>query len=120
MTDAEGRRVGDSRSDAAVELRVAAKLENLAVLRAVVGAVQALAVAKQGSMQSRPRPTTWCSWIAKCPMSMAMRPHAKFGNGRNSKVCLRAYPSWPSRLTPCKATAKNAKLPAWMITSPSP
>lgn len=39
MTDAEGQRVAESRGVAAVELRVAAKVENLAVLRTVVGAV---------------------------------------------------------------------------------
>ena len=39
MTDAEGQRVAKSRGVAAVELRVAAKVENLAVLRTVVGAV---------------------------------------------------------------------------------
>lgn len=42
MTDAQSRfsdRFGDQRSLAAVELRVAAKLENLAVLRTLVGAV---------------------------------------------------------------------------------
>ncbi len=38
MTDA-GRRLGDKRSAAAVELRVAARVENLAVLRTLVGAV---------------------------------------------------------------------------------
>lgn len=38
MTDA-GRRLGDTRSAAAVELRVAARVENLAVLRTLVGAV---------------------------------------------------------------------------------
>ncbi len=38
MTDAEGQRLVD-RGLAAVELRVAAKVENLAVLRTVVGAV---------------------------------------------------------------------------------
>lgn len=41
MTDGEGRRSGD-RSSAAVELRIAAQLENLAVLRTVVGAVGTL------------------------------------------------------------------------------
>lgn len=41
MTDGEQRRGGERRSPAAVELRVAAKLENLAVLRTVVGAVGA-------------------------------------------------------------------------------
>lgn len=39
MTDGESRRGGEKRSPAAVELRVAAQLENLAVLRTVVGAV---------------------------------------------------------------------------------
>jgi anti-sigma regulatory factor (Ser/Thr protein kinase) len=39
MTDGEGRRSGERRSSAAVELRIAAQLENLAVLRTVVGAV---------------------------------------------------------------------------------
>lgn len=39
MTDDESRRGGQQRSSAAVELRVAAKLENLAVLRTLVGAV---------------------------------------------------------------------------------
>ena len=39
MTDAEGQRVAESRGVAAVELRVAATLENLAVLRTMVGAV---------------------------------------------------------------------------------
>jgi serine/threonine-protein kinase RsbW len=39
MTDGESRRGAEWRSAAAVELRVAAKLENLAVLRTVVGAV---------------------------------------------------------------------------------
>ena len=39
MTDAEGQRVAESRGVAAVELRVAAKVENLAVLRTLVGAV---------------------------------------------------------------------------------
>jgi serine/threonine-protein kinase RsbW len=39
MTEGENRRSGDTRSPAAVELRIAARLENLAVLRTVVGAV---------------------------------------------------------------------------------
>ncbi|MEI6252655.1 MAG: ATP-binding protein [Mycobacteriaceae bacterium] len=39
MTDGGSRRGGDERSPAAVELRVAAHLENLAVLRTVIGAV---------------------------------------------------------------------------------
>lgn len=39
MTDAEGRRMAEPRGVAAVELRVAARLENLAVLRTLVGAV---------------------------------------------------------------------------------
>lgn len=39
MTDGERRHGGERRSPAAVELRVAAQLENLAVLRTVVGAV---------------------------------------------------------------------------------
>ena len=39
MTDGESRRGGENRSAAAVELRVAAQLENLAVLRTVIGAV---------------------------------------------------------------------------------
>lgn len=39
MTDCENRRNGERLSPAAVELRVAAKLENLAVMRTVVGAV---------------------------------------------------------------------------------
>ena len=39
MTDAETQRTAESRGLAAVELRVAAKVENLAVLRTVVGAV---------------------------------------------------------------------------------
>jgi len=39
MTDGESRRGGKKMSPAAVELRVAARLENLAVLRTVVGAV---------------------------------------------------------------------------------
>lgn len=39
MADAEGRPGAESRGVAAVEVRVAAKLENLAVLRTVVGAV---------------------------------------------------------------------------------
>jgi len=39
MTDGERRRGGTRRNPAAVELRVAARLENLAVLRTVVGAV---------------------------------------------------------------------------------
>lgn len=39
MTDGENRRGPESRGPAAVELRVAARLENLAVLRTVVGAV---------------------------------------------------------------------------------
>ena len=39
MTEGESRRDGEQRNPAAVELRVAAKLENLAVLRTVVGAV---------------------------------------------------------------------------------
>lgn len=39
MTDAESRQAPALRGAAAVELRVAAKLENLAVLRTVVGAV---------------------------------------------------------------------------------
>lgn len=39
MTDGESRCGGEKRSPAAVELRVAAQLENLAVLRTVVGAV---------------------------------------------------------------------------------
>ena len=39
MTDGEGRRGGEDRGPAAVEVRVAAQLENLAVLRTVVGAV---------------------------------------------------------------------------------
>jgi anti-sigma regulatory factor (Ser/Thr protein kinase) len=39
MTDGESRPGGEKRSPAAVELRVAARLENLAVLRTVVGAV---------------------------------------------------------------------------------
>lgn len=39
MTDGESRRGGEQRTSAAVELRIAAKLENLAVLRTVVGAV---------------------------------------------------------------------------------
>jgi serine/threonine-protein kinase RsbW len=41
MTDGQHRRAGEQRSPAAVELRVAAKLENLAVLRTVVGAIGA-------------------------------------------------------------------------------
>ena len=41
MTDGESRRSGQSRGAAAVELRVAARLENLAVLRTLVGAVGA-------------------------------------------------------------------------------
>jgi len=39
MTDGEGRRSGERRSSAAVELRIAAQLENLAALRTVIGAV---------------------------------------------------------------------------------
>ena len=39
MTDGESRRGGHERSPAAVELRVAARLENLAVLRTVIGAI---------------------------------------------------------------------------------
>ncbi len=39
MTDGESRRGGEQRSPAAVELRIAATLENLAILRTVVGAV---------------------------------------------------------------------------------
>jgi anti-sigma regulatory factor (Ser/Thr protein kinase) len=39
MTDGASRRSGGQRSPAAVELRIAAQLENLAVLRTVVGAV---------------------------------------------------------------------------------
>jgi anti-sigma regulatory factor (Ser/Thr protein kinase) len=39
MTDGESRHSGVQRSSAAVELRIAAALENLAVLRTVVGAV---------------------------------------------------------------------------------
>lgn len=39
MTDGQSHRGGEQRSAAAVELRVAAKLENLAILRTVVGAV---------------------------------------------------------------------------------
>lgn len=39
MTDGESRRGGGKRGPAAVELRVAARLENLAVLRTVVSAV---------------------------------------------------------------------------------
>jgi anti-sigma regulatory factor (Ser/Thr protein kinase) len=39
MTDGESHRGGDKRSPAAVELRVAAQLENLAVLRTMIGAV---------------------------------------------------------------------------------
>jgi anti-sigma regulatory factor (Ser/Thr protein kinase) len=39
MNDAESRGSAAQRSDSAVELRVAARLENLAVLRTVVGAV---------------------------------------------------------------------------------
>ena len=39
MTDGASRRGGEKMSPAAVELRVAARLENLAVLRTVVGAV---------------------------------------------------------------------------------
>lgn len=39
MTDGEGRRGGENRGPAAVEVRVAAELENLAVLRTVVGAI---------------------------------------------------------------------------------
>lgn len=39
MTDGEGRLGGTARTPAAVELRVAARLENLAVLRTLVGAV---------------------------------------------------------------------------------
>ena len=42
MTDGGSRRGGDERSPAAVELRVAAQLENLAVLRTVIGAVGTL------------------------------------------------------------------------------
>jgi anti-sigma regulatory factor (Ser/Thr protein kinase) len=39
MTDGESRHGGEQMSPAAVELRVAARLENLAVLRTLVGAV---------------------------------------------------------------------------------
>lgn len=39
MTDGGSRRSGGTRTSAAVELRIAAQLENLAVLRTVVGAV---------------------------------------------------------------------------------
>jgi serine/threonine-protein kinase RsbW len=39
MTEGESRRSGENRGPAAVEIRVAAQLENLAVLRTVVGAV---------------------------------------------------------------------------------
>ena len=39
MTDGVSRRGGDNRGPAAVEIRVGAELENLAVLRTVVGAV---------------------------------------------------------------------------------
>ncbi len=39
MTDGASRRGGGTRTSAAVELRIAAQLENLAVLRTVVGAV---------------------------------------------------------------------------------
>lgn len=39
MTDGDSRHGGEQRGPAAVELRIAAKLENLAVLRTVVGAV---------------------------------------------------------------------------------
>lgn len=39
MTDGESRHGGEQRNSAAVELRIAAVLENLAVLRTVVGAV---------------------------------------------------------------------------------
>ena len=42
MTDGESRRGGEGRSPAAVELRVAARLENLAVLRTVIGAIGTL------------------------------------------------------------------------------
>jgi anti-sigma regulatory factor (Ser/Thr protein kinase) len=41
MTDGDSRRGGQKRGPAAVEVRVAAQLENLAVLRTVVGAVGA-------------------------------------------------------------------------------
>ncbi len=39
MTDGQSRRGGENRGPAAVEVRVAAQLENLAVLRTVVGAI---------------------------------------------------------------------------------
>jgi serine/threonine-protein kinase RsbW len=39
MTEGESRRGGEKSSPAAVELRIAARLDNLAVLRTVVGAV---------------------------------------------------------------------------------
>lgn len=39
MTEGESRRGGENRGPAAVEVRVAAQLENLAVLRTVVGAI---------------------------------------------------------------------------------
>jgi len=39
MTDGESRRYGEQRSGSAVEFRVAARLESLALLRTVVGAV---------------------------------------------------------------------------------
>ena len=39
MTDGDPRRDGEKRSPAAVELRVAAQLENLSALRTVIGAI---------------------------------------------------------------------------------
>lgn len=39
MTDGENRRGGEKRSAAAVEVRVIAQVENLAVLRTVIGAI---------------------------------------------------------------------------------